>query len=290
MMKKFCLPLVILLASACSSGKQAVETPAGASREAVAMAAYSLQITPQAVDRYTVLGVAPRGFNLADAKVEWLINGEVVAAGYTYAPANAKKGDKIQARAMVQGKEVLSDGIVMGNAVPELTRVKLLPEVFRAGDRLNVEAEAADPEDDLVEIRYEWRINGLPAGSSKVIDGKVVRGDRFSVTITPCDSEGCGKPVIINREMRNMPPMFSKEIPHTFDGSLFVQNLSAADSDGDQVTYTLKSGPEGMAVDASTGRVTWTVPVNFLGPVTYTVAASDGSGGESIQTINFSIQ
>ena len=289
MTKRFCLPL-LLLAAACSSGKQAVEAPPAASREAVAMAAYSLQITPQAVDRYTVLQVLPKGFNLSDAKVEWLINGSVVASGYTYTPSGARKNDKIQAKAVVQGREVLSDSIVMSNAVPELTKVKLLPEIFRPGDKLYVEAEAADPEDDLVEIRYEWRINGVPAGSSNTIGDTVRRGDRFSVTVTPCDVEGCGKPVIINREMRNMPPMFSKEIPHTFDGDLFVQNLSATDPDGDPITYSLKTGPEGMTVDQATGRVSWTVPPGFLGPVSYTVGASDNSGGETTQTINFRIQ
>ncbi len=292
MMKRFCLPFALLMAAACSSGSPANtgKTPAVSLPKAADRAVYSIRITPQAADRNTVLRVLPEGFNLPDARVDWIINGSVVSSGYSFTPSNVKKGDRIQAKATVQGREVLSDSIVIGNTVPELTRVKLMPEVFRSGDNLYVEAEAADPDGDPVEIRYEWTKNGEPAGSEKTIGAQLRRGDRISIRITPCDATGCGRSVVLNREIRNMPPMFSKESPYSIDGSLFTQTVRATDPDGDTLTYALKSGPEGMTINPSTGEVSWEVPAEYTGKASFTVAVTDGKGGGAVQTYNVSIR
>jgi len=47
--------------------------------------------------------------------------------------------------------------------------------------------------------------NGEPAGSLENMDGTIKRGDNVSITITPFDGESYGVPVVIKREIRNLP-------------------------------------------------------------------------------------
>ena len=81
--------------------------------------------------------------------------------------AEIKKGDTVQAKATIEGKEILSNTIQIGNSPPEISKVKILPEVFKPGDTLSVEAAASDIDGDEVTISYEWTKNGEPAGNSK---------------------------------------------------------------------------------------------------------------------------
>ena len=77
-----------------------------------------------------------------------------------------------------------------------------MPEVFKAGDALYIEASGSDIDGDAVTIIYEWIKNREPAGSSKQIGIPIKRGDKISVKITPFDGEAYGKPIVLNREIK----------------------------------------------------------------------------------------
>jgi hypothetical protein len=53
---------------------------------------------------------------------------------------------------------------------------------------------------------------------------------------------------------------------------------NALDSDGDAVTYSLVNPPNGVAINAGSGRVTWTPGWNQTGAQTITVQAADAGG------------
>lgn len=174
------------------------------------------------------------------------------------------------------------------NNPPELTRVKLMPEVFKPGDRLYIEAEGSDIDGNEVTIIYEWTINGSPAGNSKEIDAQIKRGDRISVRITPYDGELYGSPVTLKREIGNIPPLISEEKLFTFDGNIYTYQIKASDPDGDVLTYSLKTAPDGMTVDSS-GLVRWNVPPDFKGKSPVAVTVIDGHGGESVLSFDVRI-
>ena len=54
-----------------------------------------------------------------------------------------------------------------------------MPEVFKAGDALYIEASGSDIDGDAVTIIYEWIKNREPAGSSKQIGIPIKREIKF---------------------------------------------------------------------------------------------------------------
>src|SRR4030067_903297 len=133
---------------------------------------YALEIIPLNASCNTTLKVIPRGFNLSDAKIEWLLNGYPTTGGSSpqFDAKETQKGDKVQVKAIVQGKELMSNIIEIKNAPPEINKVKILPEIFKPGDTLSVEVSGNDADGDEVTISYEWTKNGELAGNGKRLE------------------------------------------------------------------------------------------------------------------------
>jgi Bacterial Ig domain len=271
-----------------SGGGNSVSTPGS---PGVETGAPSIEIVPHEADRHSRLLLVVKGLAFGAGKIEWLVNGTPSAgSGYTFEPLNNTRGDTVQARAMINGKEVLSNVVEIKDTPPEFSRLKIMPEVFRPGDRLYVEAEAKDMDGDPVTISYEWTKNGASAGTDSTIGSTVKRGDKISVKITPYDGLVYGTPVTLSREIGNMPPTIVEDNTYNIDGGVFTHRCRATDPDGDTLTWSLKAAPSGMTIDPSTGLVTWRVPPEFTGKTSFTVSASDGHGGQSTQVMNFAVK
>ena len=284
-----CITLLFLLFS-CSSEKPS-EVVSQKPQEAGG-SSYSLEITPVNVTRASILYVVPHGFAAADAKIEWLVNGSLVVSPIpTQLSANEiKKNDKVQVKTTIQGKEILSNIIQIRNSPPEISSIKILPEIFKPGDALYVEAAGSDIDGDEVTISYEWTKNGEPAGDSKQINTQLKKGDKIDVKITPYDGETYGRSIVLHREIANMPPMITEGKNHNFDGNIFTYQIQAVDPDGDTLTYSLKSAPSGMTINPSSGLIKWNVPPEFQGKVSFTVSVKDGRNGEALQSFNLEIK
>jgi len=265
----------------------------GISKEAIFVGEHivSLEIAPTDASRNSVIYVIPRGFNLTDAKIEWLVNGKLTntPVAHQFKAVDAKKGDEVQAKAIIQGKEILSNIIQIKNTPPEISKVKILPEIFKPGDTLSVEVSGSDIDGDEVTINYEWTKNGEPAGNDKKIETSLKRGDKISVRITPFDGEAHGRTVILHREIANMPPVIMEGKKYDFDGKTYSYQVKATDPDGDPLTYSLKSAPPGMTINPSTGLIQWSVPSDFKGNASFTVNVTDGHGGEVMQRFTLEI-
>jgi phosphotransferase system HPr-like phosphotransfer protein len=252
---------------------------------------YSVKISPVDATRNSTLQVIAQGFKLSDAKIEWLLNGHPVISN-SISQLNVKetqKGDRVQVKAIIQGKELMSNIIEIKNATPEITRVKILPEIFKSGDTLSVEASGNDADGDEVTIVYKWIKNGEPAGNDKRLEAPVKRGDKISVRITPFDGEINGQAVILNREIKNMPPMINGDNKFQFDGKFFSHQIKAVDPDGDVLTYSLKVAPAGMTINSSTGLIQWNAPQDLNKKIPITVSVTDGNGGEASQSFTLDI-
>jgi len=252
---------------------------------------YAIEIFPLEATRNSTLYLNPKGFNLDDAKIEWLVNREptVSPTPNYFKAAEVRKGEGVQAKARLQGKEIFSNTVQIRNALPELRTAKIMPEVFRPGDTLSIEATGADVDGDEVTLAYEWSRNGEPAGSGKRMEGQVKRGDKITITVTPFDGEAYGRALILQREVTNMPPVIMEDKRFNFDGKVWTYQVRATDPDNDPLTYSLKSGPEGMTIEPSTGFIRWSVPADFKGKAAAGVAVSDSHGGEAIYTFNVTI-
>jgi len=275
------------LSGAGSAGVPKVSGPSVSSESG----RYSLQIVPTNVSRNSTIYAVVQGFSLSDAKMVWLVNGirtDAPSAGQFKA---TNKGDKIQVKAFIKGKEVLSNVIQVGNSPPLISKVRILPEVFKPGDTLSVEASGSDADEyDNVTISYEWTKNGEPAGNTKKLGVSPKRGDKIDVKITPFDGEAYGRSVILHREIKNMPPMVVEYKEVGFDGKMYSCQVTATDPDGDALAYSLKTAPPDVTIDPSTGLIKWNVPPDFKGKTPITVSVNDGHGGEALQGLTIEIK
>jgi Putative Ig domain len=294
MKKLFSLLILSCLFVSCTSGKPAAnsdEKPSAA-QQGDSSGAAALEITPGEAVRNSVLNLSAKGFNLSEATVVWLVNNAIAdgPASCQFHATNVVRGDTIQARAVLREQTILSNIVKIGNTLPEITSLKLLPEVFKPGDTLSLAAAGTDADGDAVSFTYEWKKNGVLASNTNTLGCPVQRGDKISVTITPYDGREYGRPAVIEREIRNMPPVIVEHKECGFDGSVYTYQVRASDPDGDTLTYSLESPPDGMTIDRSTGLLKWVVPQEFKGKKSVTVSVNDGNGGTASYSFEIAIQ
>ena len=304
-MQRILLLIIPVLVFSCS-----VEKPAGTGRQTTSQAAtgtgiqanaqtspvvvkdsFSLEITPADATRNSTLSLIAKGINLPDAKIEWLINGNplITPVPHQLKARDLKLDDTVQAKATIKENTVLSKEIKIKNTPPELTKVKIMPEIFKPGHTLYIEASASDVDGDSVTILYEWSKNGESAGSENKITVPLKRGDRISVKITPFDGEIYGGSITLNREIGNLPPMIIDNKDVSFEQDVFTYQVKATDPDGDSLAYSLKTAPSGMSIDAK-GLIRWKVPLDFKGKASVAASVTDGHGGEATQNFVLEIK
>ncbi len=293
--------IFILLLISCSSGKQSernqndasVTGVAGTTRIAsVAPEPYALEITPKTASRDSTVNLILTGFVVQDAKIEWFLDGALVESSLPnqLKLSQARKGNVLQARARIRGREILSNNVDIVNAPPEITSLRMLTEVIKPGDALGVAVEGSDVDGDKVTFLYEWTINGAPAGTDTKIGGMVKRGDLVVVKVTPYDGESYGSAIVQSREIQNLPPIIQEHGEFQFDGSRYTYPVKATDPDGDTLTYAIESPSEGMTLDKLSGLLTWDVPAEFKGTKNVSVVVSDGHGGTARYILDVNIQ
>jgi hypothetical protein len=253
---------------------------------------FSIELIPAEATKNSMLNLIVHGAEPANTRVIWLVNGSPVAnnSSTQFNPANIKKGDVVQAKAIDQGKEVLSNIVPIKNSPPELSNAKFTMNDPSSPGKLSVAVSGRDADGDEVTYLYEWTKNGEPAGKDKTIASSIKRGDQISVKITPFDGEAYGRPAILNMEVKNLPPVFAQEESKlSFKGHVCTTQIRATDPDGDTLTYSLKEAPPGMTIDPATGVMTWNVPPDFEGKVSFTACVNDGHGGETLKTFHFEV-
>lgn len=289
-MQRYLWHIALFLVISCSSeapkGTGTINAPASTG-------AYSLKIIPADATKASMLRLISEGFKASDAKIEWLVNGSTVSAPEPeqFKASETNKGSKVQAKVSIGGKELFSNTIEIKNALPEIAKVEFLPNPDKPKAKISVEASAKDIDGDGITILYEWTKNGEPAGNGRELGSKVKKGDRISVKITPFDGEAYGQPVVLNREIGNVPPQIIDDRSFSFSGNDFTYQVKATDpDDGDVLSYSLKSSPPGMTIDANTGIVQWKVPLEFKGKASFIVSVADSKGGESSYTLTVDIK
>ncbi|MEM4728509.1 MAG: Ig-like domain-containing protein, partial [Thermoplasmata archaeon] len=97
----------------------------------------------------------------------------------------------------------------------------------------------------------------------------------------------------VDVSLGNHPPEFTSAPPlSAAAGSIYKYRPMAIDRDGDALTFSLIAGPEGMAIDRSTGELSWTPRPRQKGENAVVIRVMDSKGGyaEQFFVINVSVR
>jgi hypothetical protein len=178
-----------------------------------------------------------------------------------------------QAGAAASGTSADAPGIAVGKAKLQLES---------SGDkdiaRVVIDRPAGTEDSDIV-YRFEWTINGKPAGDGGESLSGFKRGDRVAVKITPLQDGKAGSSKILDFLVQNTPPRVTAGQDMKFEGNTFSYQVKGVDQDGDTLSYALEDAPEGMTIDPQNGEIRWQLKESDYGERAIKVKVSDGKGG-----------
>lgn len=181
-----------------------------------------------------------------------------------------------------------SSAVTIANGLPEVADVVLSPALPTTVDDIDVSWSTADLDDDPVAVTLGWTVDGVAAGSGATPLGSAafVKDQVVEVTLTPHDGIDAGAPVTASVTIENTPPDAPTVTitPAAPDGSAdLVCGATAADVDGDSLTWTLAWTVDGVAFSGAT-TTTWTgdtVPASSLAVMgTWTCTATPDDGDD----------
>ncbi len=167
------------------------------------------------------------------------------------------------------------------NTPPVIKDAKLVLDVD--GDRpvLRVEAQAADPDGDDVEMEYKWYRNGEEAGDGERFY-EFRGGDSILVRVRAFDGQDYSSERRLSIDIRNTPPRVVNDNSFDFDGKTVTKQIKATDPDGDSLVYRLIKAPDGAKLNEQSGLFKWVVPDDFKGNTPVEISVEDGQGGKTI--------
>jgi len=192
-----------------------------------------------------------------------------------------------------KGKPYRTAGVVVGNASPRVTAVSLTPQAARAGDRLEAQVEASDPEHDRVDLTYKWYRNDIviKEGEDSFLDTTgLAAPDRIMVEVRASDPAGSGhssksEPLAL----ANSGPRIVSTPPTAAVQDRFDYSVQALDPDGDRLTYHLEMAPPGMVISAESGHIGWQIQTDQQGTFHVKVVAKDEHGGLATQEFDLTL-
>ena len=147
---------------------------------------------------------------------------------------------------------------------------------------------------DIDNATLTYSATGLPAGltinaTTGVISGTIDRsasqigGGIYAIVVTATDAGGLSATQKFSWTVTNPAPTATDDAASTLEDTPVTVSVLANDSDpdGDPLTVTTASAPNGTVVINANGTITYTPKANFNGTDTITYTISDGQGGTS---------
>jgi large repetitive protein len=221
----------------------------------------------------------------------------------TFTPAPNFNGPTTISYTISDGNGGTATATVTVNVAP----VNDAPTVTPIAPQTNPDADVvslpvADNFADLDGNTLSFSAAGLPAGltinpTTGVISGTIDRGASqpnggiYSVTVTASDGNGGTVSTSFAWTVTNPAPTAANDTATTPEDTPVTIPVLAndADPDGDPLTVTSATSPNGSVVINGDGTITFTPAPNFNGPTTITYIISDGNGGTSTATVNVTV-
>jgi len=264
---------------------------------------HSLTIVPNPIIRHGVVTAVAETQDPNQDEVtlrfRWFVNGKEVSgeSSTTLSPERLKRGDRVSVEATphdgkVAGPSLRSSEVLVGNTPPTIQTVTLEPQEPKVGDIIKAELDGADPDGDSIQYKYIWRRNDqvVITGEQNTLDSAgFSRGDTVSVLVVPHDQGGDGKEARSQSvTISNRPPKFTSSASPVVAGGELQYQVSANDPENDPMTFSLESGPPGMAINEKTGQLQWSIPPSVQGVFRVKVMVRDDHQGWASQELDIS--
>ena len=231
---------------------------------------------------------------------QWIRNDEEITGENesTLKKGNLRKGDLIRVRVTpsdgkVTGTPFLSSPVKIHNAPPVIQEVWIEPKVAYVTDNLKAIVKSSDLEGDFIYHNYQWEKNGsvLSDERKEILEkGRFKKGDSIVVIVTPDDREVLGTPKRSEALLIfNSPPQIVSSPPTAVEKTGYIYQVKVSDPDNDPITFTLKSGPQGMEIDKKTGLIKWEIRKEDKGSHSVEIEVSDAEGAKSKQRYTLGI-
>lgn len=231
---------------------------------------------------------------------QWLVNGirQERQTGPTLDPAMLRRGDHVSVEVVpvagtIAGEPVRAPEVIVANSPPVLRSVRLEPTTAHRGDRLRAQVEASDPDHDAIMYVYRWFRNQRlerETEEAELETDELSRGDVIAVEVTPSDGAAHGKSLASEPlTLGNSPPRITSRPPLTTEPERYRYTVVATDPDNDFLNFTLDQGPAGMAMDRTTGQLSWLHPGMAKGPQRVRILVDDGHQGEAFQEFEINV-
>jgi len=272
------------------------QTSAPADVPAKTEGSMTIEIVPETAYANSTIMLRANGFEPpqpgGEDRVVWYINGSPVSTAdptrFMLGEHLASVGDIVQAAAIIGGKQIYSNSIRVINHPPKITGYHIYDTRDESGN-MGLAVNAEDPDGDTVSIEYEWTVNGLPAGTSEVLDMPPLPNDMVTVKARAYDGLEYSDEISHEFEVLGRAPRFERVMDYYMVGATYIYNASASDPDREPITFSLVNSPAGMAVDPESGQVRWDVPPGFIGEIDYIIVATDPKGQNGILPMKFSV-
>ncbi|HBE70079.1 MAG TPA: hypothetical protein DDW52_18180, partial [Planctomycetaceae bacterium] len=96
--------------------------------------------------------------------------------------------------------------------------------------------------------------------------------------------------VLVAGGVANLPPVIASGAPRfTAVGEAYHYMVEASDPEGQAITYSLATSPDGMTIDASSGEVAWTPTAEQAGQHVVTIIATDEGGATAVESYQLDV-
>lgn len=233
-------------------------------------------------------------------RYQWIKNDEEMAGenAPTLEGERFQKGDSIKVRVTPsdgkeEGRPLVSSPIKILNSPPAVQEVRIEPERPASSDSLTARVKGSDPDGDFIYYSFQWEKNGkvMDQERDSVLErGKFRKGDSVAVTVTPDDREVQGasrkSQVVV---VSGSPPIITSSPPSTVEKGMYSYQVKVHQVDPGRLTFVLKSGPAGMAIDKDTGLIQWSVKKEARGTYPVEIEVSDDDGAKSTQKYELTV-
>jgi len=248
--------------------------------------------TPQAVDgdgdaiTISLLDV-PYGMQMFDGEtITWVPTSQQVTKHTIVIDANDGRGGVTTQEFSIDVRGVNA------NQAPQITSVA--GQVIEIGTQYEYIVIATDNNGDSLSYQLLSAPEGMQINAAGKVTWLPTEAGFYSVKIRVEDGRGGyaeqSYDIAVYSSVDNsVPAVSSQPITTAYLGTRYEYRLIASDADGDDITYSVESGPDGLQIDTYTGVVSWVPSAEQLGSYQVSLKAYDGRGGSVVQTFTLTV-